>query len=250
MKTKYNKYSIILIIILILGVMGITVQNKKVSNTKKQKTWKKYIVKIANADTFKLDDKKIQTVIKDLKNEGSLEKDNKGSNETEKKENNDIANNQNEQQNTNQTQAPQPETTPKPAPKPQPTPPQPAPQQNVGTYTEALSLVNQIRNQSGLSSLSMGNAQLQNAANIRANEITTNFSHTRNGQPWYSIFQELGIQAATGGENIYFDSAGGNYVEAVVAWINSPGHLNNILNPDATQVVIGKNGGYYVMILI
>lgn len=86
------------------------------------------------------------------------------------------------------------------------------------------------------------------AAQIRAQEITTVFSHQRpDGSDCYTVLEETGANAGTyyAGENI----AAGNATAAatVEQWMNSPGHGNNILNPNYTHLGVGyvnTPGGY------
>ena len=106
---------------------------------------------------------------------------------------------------------------------------------------EANTLVNEIRAEAGLNSLKW-DSNLETVANVRANEISEKFSHTRpNGRQWYTVNSKI-----QGGENLAF---GFNTAEDVVdAWMNSPTHRDNILYSDFNKVAISiyeEDGTYY-----
>ncbi len=91
-------------------------------------------------------------------------------------------------------------------------------------------LMNQQRAARGLSALVWSKA-LTNAAQVRANEITTSFSHTRpNGQQFWTV--DSNVQY---GENLakMYQSADSVYT----AWMNSPTHAANIM--DAGYKTVG-----------
>ena len=84
-------------------------------------------------------------------------------------------------------------------------------------------LMNQQRTAQGLSALVWSDA-LTSAAQVRANEITTSFSHTRpNGSDFWTV--DSNVQY---GENLakLYQSADAVYT----AWMNSPTHAANILD--------------------
>jgi hypothetical protein len=94
--------------------------------------------------------------------------------------------------------------------------------------SDVLDLVNAQRKAAGLKSLSL-NEDLNRVAQLRANEIAENWSHTRpNGEAWKTAFAEEGVSASYRGENL----AKGQYsADTVVeAWMDSQGHRDNILN--------------------
>ncbi|SFG71762.1 CAP domain-containing protein [Oribacterium sp. WCC10] len=106
---------------------------------------------------------------------------------------------------------------------------------------EALAKVNQIRIANGLSEVKYS-AALENAASVRAEEITYKFSHTRaNGSDWYTVNPDIMY-----GENL---AEGYNSADEVVnAWMNSESHRANILRSDFTTCSIStttKNGRTY-----
>lgn len=101
-----------------------------------------------------------------------------------------------------------------------------------------LKIINQERASIGLSSLKMNNASLNQAADIRAKEIASYFSHTRpNGSDCFSILEEKKIFYWSCGENIAAGQR--NASEVMVSWMNSPGHKANILNSSYDTVGIG-----------
>ena len=131
--------------------------------------------------------------------------------------------------------------------------------QNPGTQTpqtptqtpqelaaEVVRLVNVERAKQGLSPLGTYDS-LTEAAEIRAPELLTLFSHDRpDGTKCFTAMDKTGAKknAYTYGENI----AAGNATAAatVEQWMNSPGHRANILNKDFTHIGVGyaKGGSY------
>lgn len=112
-----------------------------------------------------------------------------------------------------------------------------------GYVNEVLSLVNKYRNQNGLASLTL-DSSLCNAADIRAKEIKTSFSHTRpNGTSCFSVLSELGISYGGAGENIAYGQS--TPEEVMTAWMNSDGHRANILGSSFTKLGVGvySSGG-------
>ena len=110
---------------------------------------------------------------------------------------------------------------------------------NFDAANELLMLVNQERQSHGLVPLVM-DWGIQDVAMIRAMESNIYFSHTR---PDGSSFQTL-MQCGFGGENI----AGGTTTAQGTfnAWMFSPGHRANMLNPHWRSIGIGhfrQDGG-------
>ncbi len=86
-----------------------------------------------------------------------------------------------------------------------------------------LGLMNQQRAAQGLGEMAWSDA-LTNAAQVRANEITTTFSHTRpNGSAFWTV--DSNVQY---GENLakLYQSADSVFT----AWMNSPTHAANIMD--------------------
>lgn len=118
---------------------------------------------------------------------------------------------------------------------------------NMALYEEMLSEVNEYRSEYGVSPLKL-DYNLCEAAEIRSEEITQLFSHTRpDGRGSSSIFEDYGITKQYSGENIAY-----HYRKSVPlimdAWMNSDGHRANILSPDYQYLSVGlyeKDGYYY-----
>lgn len=107
------------------------------------------------------------------------------------------------------------------------------------TYTDrVLALVNIERSYQGLSPLTW-NAQLATAAQNHSSTMANNdfFAHTGvDGSPWDRI-NAAGYQYKAAAENI----AKGYLTpdDVVTGWMNSPGHRENILNPELTEIGVG-----------
>ena len=112
---------------------------------------------------------------------------------------------------------------------------------------EVITLVNKERKAAGLSSLTKSSL-LTEAAQIRAEELATKYSHTRpNGVDWIDILDELGITfSEAAGENI---AMGQTTAEEVMEdWMASSGHKANILHSDYGVIGVGvyyDNGTLY-----
>ncbi len=110
---------------------------------------------------------------------------------------------------------------------------------------EVLDLVNQVRAENGIGKVS-ATQELMNAAQVRAMETTTLFSHDRpDGSSCFTAFQQSGAKYRTAGENI---AAGQPTPASVIdAWMHSTGHRANILNPEFKHLGVGycqTAGGY------
>ena len=115
------------------------------------------------------------------------------------------------------------------------------PAQSSPSYAEeVLKYVNEARAANGLSLLRLDQT-LSAAAEVRAKEINTKFSHTRpDGTSCFTVLREFGISYRVCGENI---ALGFSDAKSVVnAWMNSSTHRANILNPNYTSMGLGKNG--------
>lgn len=118
------------------------------------------------------------------------------------------------------------------------------PGESVSSYAErVVTLVNAERAKAGLSALKF-DAGASRAAQVRATEIRSSFSHTRpNGKSCFTALQEAGVSYRTAGENI---ASGIQTPEQVVnAWMNSEGHRKNILNPNFTAIGVAYLEGSY-----
>ena len=108
-----------------------------------------------------------------------------------------------------------------------------------------MALVNAARAEAGAGPLTL-NPDLRKAAQVRAAECVTTFSHTRpTGTSYKTAIAEAGVIPPVGylGENV---ATGHTTPQMVVErWLQSEGHKKNILNPNYTQIGIGleKNSG-------
>lgn len=112
------------------------------------------------------------------------------------------------------------------------------PDSSVGTYAaRVLELVNEERAKAGVAPLTL-DTSAQAAADTRAREIKSSFSHTRpNGSSFSTALTEAGVNFRASGENIAY---GQKSPEAVMnGWMNSSGHRANILNKNFTSIGIG-----------
>ena len=102
-----------------------------------------------------------------------------------------------------------------------------------------ISLTNQARESRGLSSLSYA-SEYQAAADIRAQEIVSNFSHTRpNGSGPETTLDELGCEYSSVGENIAYVASMYKPNKIVENWLASPGHASNMLSSTFDSFVVG-----------
>ncbi len=113
----------------------------------------------------------------------------------------------------------------------------PSPEQNVSYVQQVVNLVNEERAKEGLAPLTL-DTKVSAAAQVRAREIVTSFSHTRpDGTSFATALKEQNISYRRAGENIAW---GQKSPEAVMdAWMNSSGHRANIMNPNFTTIGIG-----------
>ncbi|MCL1831845.1 MAG: CAP domain-containing protein [Oscillospiraceae bacterium] len=107
-------------------------------------------------------------------------------------------------------------------------------------YAQIVTLVNIERAAQGLTPLVATDAQLNSAAQVRAEELTVVYdpNHLRpDGQEWLTVLDEQNVVYWSAGENI---AAGQKSPEEVMeGWMNSPPHRENILNPDWEHVGVG-----------
>lgn len=108
---------------------------------------------------------------------------------------------------------------------------------------KVVELVNAERAKQGLKPLQVDPA-LAKVARMKSEDMRDNnyFSHQSPtyGSP-FEMMKKFGISYKAAGENI---AAGQKTPEAVVeAWMNSPGHRANILNPNYTHIGVGYAAG-------
>lgn len=111
---------------------------------------------------------------------------------------------------------------------------------------QVIALVNQERTKRGLPALK-ANWQLSRVARFKSEDMRDRnyFSHTSPtyGSP-FNMMRAFGITYTAAGENI---AAGQTSAASVMqSWMNSPGHRQNILSPQFTQIGVGyASGGSY-----
>ena len=117
---------------------------------------------------------------------------------------------------------------------------------------EVARLVNEIRAKNNLDPLTF-DWQIARVARYKSQDMSDNgyFSHTSPtyGSP-FNMMKNFGISYRTAGENIakgYLSAA-----SVVDAWMNSPGHRDNILNPSFTHIGVGfvESGGYWTQMFV
>lgn len=103
--------------------------------------------------------------------------------------------------------------------------------------SQVVKLVNEERAKAGLSPLTV-KEQVVGAAETRARELETSFSHTRpNGSGFSTALTAAGVRYRGAGENIAY---GQKTPEQVMqGWMNSAGHRANILNSSFTSIGVG-----------
>ncbi len=103
---------------------------------------------------------------------------------------------------------------------------------------EVLDLVNKERTKNGLDTLEWGTT-CEAAAEIRARELMTHYSHVRpDGSSWETACP-LPETGGSSGENLIAGNAAVSPASAVNAWMNSPDHRANILSPNFTKLSVG-----------
>lgn len=110
----------------------------------------------------------------------------------------------------------------------------------VGEAHEAeavLKLVNEAREAEGIAPLVLDD-DLCKAAQIRAKELKELYDHTRpDGRKFSTVLDDNNIAWMTAAENI---TASETPDDAMKSWMNSPGHRNNILNPDVVKIGVAR----------
>lgn len=103
---------------------------------------------------------------------------------------------------------------------------------------EVLSIVNNIRANNNLSLLSWG-ATCEEAAETRAREIMTLYSHTRpDGSSWATACP-VPVSGGKSGENLAMGNAAVSPLTVVMLWMGSDSHRENILSSDYTKMAVG-----------
>lgn len=111
--------------------------------------------------------------------------------------------------------------------------------------SEIFRLTNDLREEKGLVLLKQ-DAQLEQAANIRAAETEESFSHTRpDGREFYTVLKEkeLDYSYLLAGENLAMATHHLSDLEMADflfhGWMESEGHYKNMIEPDYQEIGIG-----------
>lgn len=104
---------------------------------------------------------------------------------------------------------------------------------------EVVRLVNAERAKKGLMALTI-NWEVSRVARYKSADMANKgyFSHTSPtyGSP-FNMMENFGIRFSAAGENIAYGQQ--TAASVMTAWMNSPGHKANILNPSYTQIGVG-----------
>lgn len=122
---------------------------------------------------------------------------------------------------------------------------------SVSAYvSQVVTLVNQERVNAGLEPLAMDNAlsamALEKAKDMHHNRYFSHQSPTY-GSP-FDMMRSYGIKFTYAGENIAMGQRSPQ--EVMNAWMNSPGHRQNILSPNFTKIGVAHYNGYWVQAFI
>ena len=110
-----------------------------------------------------------------------------------------------------------------------------------GKEWKFIAAINKYRIENGLEAVTAF-APLQQAADIRAEEIDYCYSHTRpDGTPCYTVLYEVGVSAAGCGENLGRSIGCKTATKMLQGWIDSPGHNWNMLQECWGHLGIGHN---------
>lgn len=118
-----------------------------------------------------------------------------------------------------------------------PTPDEDSSQNSHAFIQEVVDLVNAERAKEGLTPLTL-DTKVQAAAQVRAEECTKSFSHTRpDGSSFATALKEQNVSYKSAGENIAWGQRSPQ--DVMDAWMNSKGHRANIMNPNFTTIGVG-----------
>ncbi|OQA03960.1 MAG: Cysteine-rich secretory protein family protein [bacterium ADurb.Bin400] len=142
---------------------------------------------------------------------------------------------------------PAPQTPPK-----EPTQPSPVvqPPSSGITVSGVVSAINAQRRANGLQEVSVNNL-LNQAAYDKSKHMSDNryFAHTApDGTPDWFFVKQVGYRYSAAGANLATGSFGTSQ-GLVDAWMNSPGHRQNILADFGVEVGVGFYNGYYTMFI-
>ena len=103
---------------------------------------------------------------------------------------------------------------------------------------EVLTLVNKVRVKNDLDQLAWGYT-CEDAADVRAKEAISLYSHTRpDGTDWSTVC-EVPETGGVSGENLAVGNAAVSPASVVALWMGSESHRANILNSDYTKLAVG-----------
>ena len=117
---------------------------------------------------------------------------------------------------------------------------------------DIISLTNAERLKEGIPALLSDDIDLTKAAFKRALEIETRFEHIRpDGSSCFTALDDFKVKYVKAGENIQRRSDW-DPANSVLLWMNSPGHKQNILDPDFTHISVGvyKSSGTYKFYIV
>ncbi|WP_312072340.1 CAP domain-containing protein [Anaerotignum propionicum] len=111
---------------------------------------------------------------------------------------------------------------------------------------KVVDLVNAERAKAGLGALTI-DTKVTAAAQVRAKEVQTSFSHTRpDGRSCFTALDEANASYRGAGENI---ALGQKTPEQVMNdWMNSEGHRANIMNPNFKYIGVGVDGNAWTQL--
>ena len=105
---------------------------------------------------------------------------------------------------------------------------------NLSYEEEVVYLCNKERTSRGLAPVKLDQS-LDTASAVRVRELKALCEHTRpDGRKWDTVLSDMGIRFLSCGENIAVGIM--EPKEMVEAWMNSPKHRENILNPDFNYI--------------
>lgn len=113
------------------------------------------------------------------------------------------------------------------------------------TPDNILNLLNQERTSRGIPKL-VDNEELDNAASQKSKDMVNRdyFEHFAFGLTPWDFVKNSGYEYLYAGENLAMDF---NTSEGMVnAWMNSPAHRDNILNPDFRDIGVGVVKGEFI----
>lgn len=112
------------------------------------------------------------------------------------------------------------------------------------TSQNILNNLNAERTARGLQTLTI-NPELNNAATLKSKDMINRdyFEHYAHGMAPWDFMNLFGYDYLYAGENLAMDFATSEGMTK--AWMNSPAHKENILNPDFSEIGIGVVKGAY-----